>query len=372
MDRTRVLIVQQIVPHYRVPLFKQLAASTVAQYTVAFGKEHKGSSLESLVEEPGFAKRLLGNHFLGRPPVLTYQGGLLSTVLRKEYEVVIAEFNLRILSNIAACIAAKLRGVRFVWWGHGIGPSKNALSRRLRMLFVRLADAIIFYDQMNANLFVRWGTPKEKVFVAWNSIDTSAIDEVARSWDGKRRNRIICIGRLIPQKKVDLLVRAFAELKPGAPDDSLLTVVGDGPEAGRLHLLAQELGIKAHVEFTGELTKQDQLAAYFNSSFVSVSPGYVGLSVIHSLAFGVPVVAADAEPHSPEVAALEDGKNARYFRANDPHALAQLLRDLLHDPVTLAGMSKAARETIQGRFSIEAMAGSFDKAVAKVTTGGQE
>src|SRR5581483_7439328 len=145
------------------------------------------------------------------------------------------------------------------------------------------------------------GVPKNKIFVAWNSIDIDEIDSLVQHLPMTRRNRVLFIGRLIPEKKPGLLIEAFANASSRLSSDIVLTLVGDGPERTNLERLVRQFNIDDRVEFVGSTYNQDQLAPYFNTSWISVSPGYIGLSAIHSMAFGVPMLVADKEPHSPEI-----------------------------------------------------------------------
>jgi glycosyltransferase involved in cell wall biosynthesis len=237
----------------------------------------------------------------------------------------------------------------------------------LRLAWARRADALIFYDPERPKWFIERGVSEDKVFVTWNSIDTDRVAEFVQDWDADPRHRVLYVGRLIASKKVDLLVRGFAEALPDLPDAVVLTIIGDGPERSALEALATEEGVGDRVEFTGPLTDETELAPYFNTSLVSVSPGYVGLSIIHSMAYGIPMLVADNEPHSPEIVALRPDANGVYFPASDPEALGEALVTMCRDTARLAQLSRAARTTVEQGFSLERMVQAFEDAVAHAT-----
>nr|WP_246280685.1 glycosyltransferase family 4 protein [Cellulomonas humilata] len=103
---------------------------------------------------------------------------------------------------------------------------------------------------------------------------------------------VVCVGRLVPHKRTDLVVSAF----PGvlaAHRDARLVVVGRGPERARLIALAESLGIAGQVDFRDDLDDagRDQvLAAAWMSVNASAGEGW-GLSVVEANALGVPVLA---------------------------------------------------------------------------------
>jgi glycosyltransferase involved in cell wall biosynthesis len=366
-----VLIVQTIVPHYALPLFAQLAHSRALRLTVACGDARPADSLQNVPDFGEVRREILRNVYLLPRLGIRWQAGLFRTIRLGSYDTVIAEFDLRVVSSILACLLKRRKGVRFIWWGHGIGPRRRWLSRVLRVWLCQRADAVIFYDQTNADRFVSWGVPRDRAFVAWNSIDTEQIAPLVRKWQAEERRDVIYIGRLVPEKKARLLIDGFAEALRRSQSSRVerLTLIGDGPERRELEERAAHLGITGRVQFTGALYREADIAPFFNRGLVCVSPGYIGLSAIHSLAYGVPLLVADDEPHSPEISALEPDRNGVLFRAGSASALADALLLLLGDEARLKRMSAAARETVEGRFSMSAMAASFEQAVAFVHRG---
>ena len=363
MKRHSVLVIQRILPPYRLPFFQRLGASPALDIHVAYGTATSESGLKSVENPQGVLTERLRNLYFGKGEVVVVQRGLLGLLLGGKYDAVIAEFNLRILSNLMACVVSNLLRKKFIWWGQGVSPTSGRLSLRLRMLLTRLSDAVIFYEEPQAMRFVSMGLPKEKTFVAANSIDTEEIAQFAEDRPLAGRHRILYIGRLIEGKKVDLLLRAFARARVSLPPGTELTVIGSGPESEKLSELAQELGLAEQVGFVPAVYEQAQLASYFNSAWVSVSPGRIGLSAIHSLAYGVPMIVARDEPHRPEVIALEEGINTLFFNSNDADDLAQRLLELSSCPERHARMSRAALDKIHNHFSLKAMVKTFEEAV---------
>lgn len=369
---TRVLLVQRILPHYRVRLFQTLARTESLAYHFAYGQHRAAAVLESVQNPDGLTVAPLRNAYLtaAGKELAVYQRGLSALLKSGAYDVVIAEFNPRIVSNVLACVQSRRAGVKFIWWGHGAGPNAGAATVRARVALARAADAVIFYDEVQAGRFVSRGVPGEQVFVAPNSIDIDAITRHASTpgSGGERgaRDRVVYVGRLVAEKKVDLLIRAFALARGRFASPQRLTVVGDGPERPVLEALAAALGVAPDVEFTGALYAPEELAPFFNRAWASASPGGVGLAAVHSLAFGVPVVMAQGEPHGPEASALEDGRNAVFFPAGQADALAAALVALERDRERWLAMAWAARDTAEQRFGLDRMAAAFTQAVRHV------
>jgi glycosyltransferase involved in cell wall biosynthesis len=364
MFKPSVLFLQPIMPHYRLPLFKRVSQSPVMSPTTAFGDSSPGSSLESIHGQSHMREIPLRNVHFWRGKYLVFQRGLLRHVLTREFDVIIASFDIHVISSIISFILARTLGIRFVWWGHGIGPARHPLSKIIRLWLCRRSDGVVFYNADLADLFVSWGIRREKTHVAWNSIDTEEIDRLARGWLDGDRHRIISVGRLIPEKKVELLVKAFTAACPMLDPRTQLTIVGDGPEKGRLMQMAKEAGLEGRIEFAGALYRQEDLAPLFNTAQVSVCPGGIGLFAIHSLAYGVPLIVADNEPHGPEISAVEKGKTGLFFQSENVQELRDLLVHIQSQHDMLTAMSAQARRLVSEKFTLSAMVGVFENLLA--------
>jgi glycosyltransferase involved in cell wall biosynthesis len=105
--------------------------------------------------------------------------------------------------------------------------------------------------------------------------------------------RLISVGRLVPVKGYDLLLRAFADARPRLGPPTSLRIVGDGPDRAALGDLARTLGLTDAVRFVGALTGRalaEELAGAH--AFVSSSrkEGF-GVALVEGLATGLPVLA---------------------------------------------------------------------------------
>ena len=162
---------------------------------------------------------------------------------------------------------------------------------------------------------------------------------------------------------MDLVLRAFAVALTRLPAETILTIIGEGPELDRLAQLSRCLSVTHRVDFSGAIYDEEKLSKFFNESFVSVSAGYVGLGIVHSFAYGVPMLVARDEAHSPEIAALADGQNGLLFASDDVLSLAEALVTLATSPDRLQQMSASALHTISARYSLASMVATFESAL---------
>ncbi|MGH3609950.1 MAG: glycosyltransferase, partial [Pseudonocardiaceae bacterium] len=168
----------------------------------------------------------------------------------------------------------------------------------------------------------------------------------------------VMVGRLHPVKDHATALRAWAQVGSSSTRPTL-TLVGDGPERGRLQALASELGIADVVDFVGETDPRPYL--YGASMFVStsVAEGF-SRSLLEALLAGVPSVATAVGG----VLDLPAG-TVRIVPAGDPGAIAAVLLDVLADP----DASKRAAETARAvatNFSLSACHRSYRRLYAQM------
>lgn len=159
---------------------------------------------------------------------------------------------------------------------------------------------------------------------------------------GRRRTGILtCGGRLVPEKGVDVLLRAAAQI-PGTE----VVITGYGPERTNLEALAGELGVPA--TFAGVLPR-DAFHALLGRTDVAVFPGLRGEGlpsfVVEALGAGVPVVGTDVGT----VGRALGGDGGTVVRAGDPDTLAAAVRRLLDGD--LEAHRHGARQLFERRFS---------------------
>ncbi|UFR04397.1 glycosyltransferase [Streptomyces sp. Go40/10] len=206
-------------------------------------------------------------------------------------------------------IAARLAGVRaVVATEHSLGDSQmegrplTAGVRALYLLGERLGRRTVAVSPTVAGRLARWGVAEQRIAVVPNGIDLArfAHDPAARLRTRARLGLpdgafvIGGIGRLVPGKRFDVLIRALAAL----PADCRLLLVGGGPEEPALRRAAREAGVAGRVLFAGERpylpdgSAGPDLPALASAMDVLASPSpeeAFGLAVVEALAAGLPV-----------------------------------------------------------------------------------
>jgi len=339
-----VLIIQGEVPHYRLPVFNSLAKSVCINLTVVHsGASQKNNDLcykEVVVPR----KSLFGFH---------YQNGLRKYV--KDNDVVITMIDVHWLSMIPLVFNYPRK---IVLWGHGLGKSK--LASKFRVFLSKRAAAVLTYGDDAREEFVSNGIDKSKLFYAHNTVH---VDEPYYD-KSTVRDQFIYVGRLQKRKKIDQLLLAFANANPHLHDGIGLTIVGDanvdieGDMAAELKQYAIELGISDSVLFTGAIHDESKLKAIFTTALAYVSPGHVGLGVLHSFASGVPVITSIHDGHAPEVVNVIHDKTGLFY-SGGVDELTQLLINMSSDDLLATRLRENAYNHYINNCTLDHMVGGF-------------
>jgi glycosyltransferase involved in cell wall biosynthesis len=294
-------------------------------------------------------------------PGAEWQVGALSVPISRGDAVVVSG-GPRCLTNLLLLLRARLRGARTIWWGQLWSGTTRMHRFLVRLLLMRLADAVLFYtDAEVATYRARWAwRDKRPISALNNGIDVGPIKPLRRDYIASERGaNVLFIGRLTAKAELDLLLRAMTD---PVIAQATLHVIGDGADAdaGALRRWADRNGLRGRVVWHGGTVDETRIAEVANRAAVFCYPGSVGLSLIHAMAYGLPALVHDDRPtHMPEIAAFEPGVTGSFFAKNDPAALARSLANLLANPDQRAEMSRQARERADGVFSTEAMAKRF-------------
>ncbi len=272
----------------------------------------------------------------------------------ERYGVVHAHF---FMSGLVAMQLKAAHGLPFVVTFHALGlvrrlhqgaadqfsPARVAIEREV----MAAADAIVAEcPDDRRNLVTLYNASPEKIVVipcGYASDDFWPIaPRFARQALGLASDVpvLLSVGRIVPRKGVDNVIRALGVLvrRLGVPAE-LLVVGGSSdtadpvatPEIARLRTVAAEAGVATRVTFTGRRSRE-ALRLYYSAADVFVTtPWYesFGMTAVEAMACGTPVVGASVGGLRYSIL---DGRTGFLVPPNDPVALAERLRELCCSP----------------------------------------
>ncbi|MES2834790.1 MAG: glycosyltransferase [Pseudomonadota bacterium] len=374
--RPRVAVIYHMFPHYRAPVMRALAASSRYRYEFHGSHDAMDGILPFAGDETAPVHHL-GFKVSGAGGVFT---GLWKPVLARDVDALILIGNPNFLQTWLAAALGRMTGKRVLFWTHGWLRRERGFKGFLRKLYYGLSDGVLVYADRARDLAVSGGFPGEKVFPIYNSLDWDAsqalYEDLSRRGPEELRASvaypastpvIICTARLTPLCRFDLLLDAAAILKARGRAVHI-ALVGDGPSRAPLEEQAERLGLD--VQFTGAIYDEQALSRLLYAADVTVSPGKIGLTAMHSLSYGTPVVThGDLDNQMPEVEAVTEAVTGAFFQEGDAEDLARAIGDVLDWPTPRSAVRDACRDVIRNRYTPDVQVRLIDAALDAVFGG---
>ena len=251
------------------------------------------------------------------------------------------------------------QGIPALLWADSSIPSEQShgLRRALKHLLLpqllRKCSAVLPWGTMGREFYLKYGVPERRILLVpaepdYRVIENPPADAIATARERfalrPDRNRILFVGRLAREKRVDLLIQAFAQIAEARPGWDLL-IVGDGPLREPLQAMAPA-ALRARIIWTGAMTTADALAPFYHLADLFVLPSDRepwGIVVNEAAAAGLPLVCSDIVGAAGDL--LRPGSNGQLFPHGDSVALANTLRLLTGSP-ELSAMGQKSREIL--------------------------
>lgn len=357
-SRQRVAVVYHFFPHYREAVMRELLNNPVCDFELIGDLADPEGSIRAWTPP---ATGFIAAPCRKLPGKLLWQTGLLNVALAP-YSTIIFLGNAQWPATWIAALTARLMGKRVLFWTHGWTRRDRGLVRWVRNRFYRLAHGLLLYGDRARAIALEQGFSPENLYVIYNSLNYPAQKAIRLATDPEQvaatRRRylataegalVVCTARLTGACRFDLLIEALAELKSQGRKIAAL-LVGDGPYRATLAQQAAAAGVKLHVY--GACYDEAELARLIMAADVCVSPGKVGLTAMHSLAYGIPVITHDNPDHqAPEVEAIQPGLTGDFFREHDAKDLARVIQTWIARPWPDDTTRRHCVEMIESRYN---------------------
>lgn len=216
-----------------------------------------------------------------------------------------------------------------------MSPLASAMKRAIYGWWIKRAAGVFSMGELGDEFFVKYGADPNRLYRVpywpdYDSFATANADALARfkqkfGLEGSRRY-LVYSGRLVPQKRVDLLIDAFAAIAAERPQWDLL-IVGDGALGQELRARVPD-SLRQRVIWTGFLDGDEPALAY-HCGDVLVLPSEAepwALVIQEAMAAGLAVVASDVVGASHEL--IHNNIGGRIFKSGDREALGRALGEV--------------------------------------------
>jgi glycosyltransferase involved in cell wall biosynthesis len=281
--------------------------------------------------------------------------------LRRKPDVLHAHW---ILPNgFVAAVVSRLLGIPLVVSVPGSDAQvagQNALFRAMAKFVFAQASFLTANSAELRDAVVAIGADPGKLALMLYGVDPGALQrdrnasaDLRLEWASRlKRNAsevafVIAVGRMVPKKGFDVLLRALAE--PILQRRNVCAVlVGDGDERLAWQQLAAELGVADRVHWAGTVSK-DHIGRYYNAADMLVMPSVskpadgLNVCVLDAMSCGLPVVASNVAGNP---LAVGHGETGLIVPEQEPHALSRAIALLADNPALREAYGDAGRRCI--------------------------
>ena len=366
--KSQVYIQYNCVAHYRARIFELLSKNDDYDFTIVADKDADTPFMQTIndLEDRGIKQIIAKTYQLAIPklPVLYFQPGAIWRIYNDKPSVIIALGSPYSITAWVLVIIGRLLRTPVLLWGHGLLGNEKGFKWWLRKVFYKLASGQLLYGEYAKQLLLEKGFDKNTLHVVYNSLDyDDQLDIYNKLTDDMKlefrqglgmstdEKLLVFTGRLQPVKRLDLILDAMAILN----QKGLIVhvaFIGDGQEKERLSDLAIVNNIGHQVHFLGSSFDERYLGLVLSSSDLCVIPSGAGLSIMHSMIFGTPVlIHDDIKNHFPEWEAVIEGETGFFYKFNDVQDLAAKIEEVLYPVVLKQQMEKNCIDKIKRKYN---------------------
>jgi len=251
-------------------------------------------------------------------------------------------YNKYLLTGEYYCITVWLQlilnlflGKKTYLWTHGWYGNEGFFKKIIKKTFFGLSSGVFLYGEYAKEKMIENGFKESKLHVIFNSLDyTNQLkhrkqltkNNVFLDKFTNRNPTLIFIGRLTKVKKLEQVITAKINCKTAFN----LVFIGNGEEKENLENLVTKHDIKHTTWFYGACYNESELASLIYNADICVSPGNVGLTAMHSLMYGTPVITHNNFANQmPEFESIVENETGFFFEENDIESLSKVIEQSL-------------------------------------------
>lgn len=363
-----VYIQYNCVAHYRARIFELLSKNTAYKFTIVADKDADTPFMATLDDLDGrYINQINAKTYqlaIPKLPILYFQPYAILRILRDRPSLIVTLGSPYSITAWLLVLLGKIIKRPVLLWGHGLLGNEKGFKWLVRKTFYKLASGQLLYGEYAKELLVEKGFKPDALHVVYNSLDyDDQLDVYNKLTDEMKfefradlglsdEDRLIVFtGRLQPIKRLDMIIDAMGILKNKGYKVHV-AFVGDGQERDNLHNLAVKNDVEEQVHFLGASYDEAYLGLVLGSSDLCVIPSGAGLSIMHSMIFGTPVlIHDDVTNHFPEWEAVIDGKTGLFYRYEDVEDLAAKIQLAMYPVPIKKNMEKNCIEVIKEKYN---------------------
>lgn len=322
--------------HYRTPIYKLMDNELNCDFYIG-DKVSSPMKKMNYNELLGFKKELKNLYLESN---FYWQKGAIKTIF-SDYRNYIIDGEPYCLSTWLILLLARFTTKKTYLWTHGWYGRESRIKKFIKKIFFGLTDYVILYGDYARNLMIKEGFKSEKLKCIYNSLDYDFQLQVKKSLKvsnifisrfGNDYSVLCYVGRIQKSKRLDLIIESIVIMKNKYQKQVNLIIVGKEAEETDIVDLVKKYNLSDNVWFYGPCYDENKLGEIFFNSSICISPGNVGLTAIHALTYGCPVITHNNfSNQGPEFETINAGLTGYFFEENNVEDLSLKIIDWLNN-----------------------------------------
>lgn len=351
--KKNVLIIQESIPNYRVSFFNKLSESENKNFKVLYSINNQTGLDSNTLHKNLFLRFGKSLSFFNRRIVINPKLIFLDL---KNIDVIVLSSNFRNFTFLFLFFKCLMnRNIKIVLWGHFKSTSFFGFFRKF---LYRYSDIVLFYTVCEHQEFISSNFVAKRSSFVSNGLDFNKIQDFNIKKKTTSYNEIAFLGRVTDKSELFNYVTSifFKDL-----NCTTLNIIGFAPE--EVIKYVNSLNLNFTVVFHGVLTNESVIADILSRCRLTFYPGSVGLSLLHSLSYGLPAIIHNKfDLHMPEVCCLCDHDYQFLYNYGNYENLTFIINSTLKNEFSLFEKNKL-KNIVSSSYTTDAMACNLNDAI---------
>ena len=375
----KIVLITPMLQPYRITFYEKLSAiDQEFQWKIFHGVARSEVGRPSYKGETNFEQMGFDEHKTRIGPfTLVNNRGLYAATKKINPDLIILQGITGDISNRRVISWAKRKGIKIIVWTCGWEPglAKGMLLSFKNFLvgtFFKKADLHLTYSTAANSYVESMGVSPEKVITSYNGIEIDHLlkeenNIITKAQDIREKYELdghitfLYVGGLIPEKRVDLLLQAFHNLRQNHKNIKLL-IIGDGPSRSQVQEHMEQYNDQ-HIYYLGRII--DGVDPYFAASDCFVLPGVGGLALNQAMFWRKTCIVSEADGTEDDLV-IEKVTGFRFEKDSLESLMAAMERRILTSHEDMQSMSEKSREIIETKSNVNSMVQVFISSVREL------
>jgi len=353
--KNKICLIYNYAQHYRTDIFCLMDKELPIDFV--FGDKYLDVKKMDYSLLKNFKKEVKNITFFMKP--IYYQKGVLKLIFTNYSSYLILGETICVSTWVMLFIC-KVLNKKVYFWTHGWYGKETLIRKTLKKIFYSLSNGIFLYGDYAKSLMIKEGFNEKKLHVIYNSLSYDSqkkerkalgVSDIYFNKFNNRHKNLVFIGRLSKVKRLDMILDALKILKSKNKYYNL-TLIGEGETKNNLKQIVKQFNLEECVWFYGESFNENELSNLIFNADLCVSPGNVGLTAIHSLTYGTPVITHNNFPYQmPEFEVIKLKKTGIFFEFGNVISLANKIQCWFNENNNREKVREACYEVVDKKFN---------------------